>query len=134
MQHDTFIESLGGSWWCLHCHAPAPIEDPGESNPVCGSCGKRKCEWRSFHDVTPAESPLSLHLSPPALEIVPHDAEPMCNKKRLPRTERPSLSVMTFQGYWRCLACEEPTKRDAQECCVLCGSSLVEFQQPTLTE
>jgi len=41
---------------------------------------------------------------------------------------------MTFQGYWRCLACEEPTRKGEDVCCVLCGSSQVEFQEPTLRE
>lgn len=118
----------GGVWWCLSCRAPASIEDPGESNPLCGNCGKRKCEWHSLHDgparLAPPPSPVS--------EQVPIDAQPMLSVKRLPRAERPSLSQMAFEGYWLCRACEMITKRDEQECCVLCGSSHVEFQPPTL--
>lgn len=68
------------------------------------------------------------------LEEAPIDATPMLNVRRLPRAERPTLSQMTYEGYWRCQACEQPTKRDDQECCVLCGSSQVEFQPPTVTE
>lgn len=130
MSDHPYHESLGGSWWCLVCVAPASIEDPGEPNPVCGNCGKRRCEWRGF---CLSESPLAAVHSPPALEIVPPEAQPAMNKKRLPRAERPSLVAMTYEGYWLCLKCEEPTKRDAQECCVLCGSSQVEFQPPIST-
>lgn len=66
------------------------------------------------------------------MDVVPEDAGPIFTKRRLPSAERPSLSAMAFQGYLLCLKCQEPTKLDAQECCVLCGSSQVEFQPPTL--
>lgn len=128
MSTHSYLETLGGSWWCLVCHAPASIEDPGESNPVCGNCGRRRCEFRSQH--APA---LIVLKEPPRSEAPPLDATPMLNKRRLPSAERPSLTQMTFEGYWLCLACEQPTKKDAEECCVLCGSSQVEFQPPTLT-
>jgi Zn finger protein HypA/HybF involved in hydrogenase expression len=126
MQEHPYHESLGGSWWCLHCHAPASIEDPGEYNPLCGNCGKRRCEFRSQH------APALIVLKAPTPEFVPEDAQPMMNVRRLPRAERPSLTDMATKGYWLCQACQQPTKRDEQQCCVLCGSSQVEFQEPTL--
>lgn len=126
--HTSYHDALGGMWWCLVCHAPASIEDPGESNPVCGDCGRRKCEFRS------ASAPATVVvLQAPEPVFVPDDAKPMESKRRLPCAERPLLTQMTYEGYWLCLACQEPTKRDEQECCVLCGSSQVEFQPPTLT-
>jgi hypothetical protein len=126
MNTHPYHEALGGSWWCLVCQAPASIEDPGESNPLCGECGKRRCEWRSQ-----CESPVRLEPTP-AAEPVPLEAQPMQTKRRLPSTERPTLSQMTYEGYLLCLACGQPTKKGADDCCVLCGSSQVEFQPPTL--
>jgi hypothetical protein len=128
MENHPYHEALGGSWWCLSCHAPASIEDPGESsNPVCGECGKRRCEWRHFET-----GGLKMVVRMPAVEPVPVDAQPVFTLRRLPSAERPTLSQMAYDGYWLCLACHQITKRDEQECCVLCGSSLVEFQEPTL--
>jgi hypothetical protein len=126
MENHPYHEALGGSWWCLSCHAPASIEDPGEPNPLCGECGKRRCEWRS------SAGPALVVLKTPPPVFVPPDATPVFTQRRLPSAERPTLSQMAYDGYWLCLACHQITKRDEQECCVLCGSSLVEFQKPTL--
>lgn len=128
MQEHPYHEALGGSWWCLVCVAPASIEDPGESNPLCGNCGKRHCQWRREENAERG----TRNAEPPVVEFVPDDAATMVNKRRLPRAERPTISQMAYQGYWLCKGCGEPTKRDEQECCVLCGSSRVEFQPPTL--
>lgn len=125
MSEHPYHESLNGLWWCLACRAPASIEDPGESNPVCGNCGERRCTWQS-------QAPLVV-LQAPAPVFVPDEATPMRSKKRLPREERPGLVKMMLEGYLLCLACEEPTKKAAHDCCVLCGSSQVEFQPPTVT-
>jgi hypothetical protein len=120
-------EPLGGFFWCLVCLAPADLEDPGCAYPRCIRCGERKIEWQ--HEiVAPSKTP------PPPLTIVPEDAHPIFTHRRLPSAERPTLSVMTYRGYWLCLACHEPTKRDDQGCCVLCGSSQVEWQPPAIQE
>lgn len=127
MDSDPYHAALNGSWWCLICHAPASIEDPGESNPVCGNCGHRRCEFRSQ-----THAPALVVLKAPELVFVPLDATPMLSVKRLPVAERPSLSQMAFEGYLLCLACHQPTKKNEDGCCVLCGSSQVEFQPPTI--
>lgn len=119
----------GGVWWCLTCNAPAQLEDPGEPYPRCAACEQRKCEWRAHQEVPSAECRVS-RAEP---DQAPIEAQPMLNVRRLPRAERPSLTQMTYQGYWLCQGCEQPTKKGADDCCVLCGSSQVEFQEPTLS-
>jgi len=112
----------GGVWWCLTCKAPADIEDPGDAHTRCVRCGHRTCEWRHEYATRTETMP-----------IVPDDAGPIFTRRRLRASERISLSEMTYKGYYLCQACGEPTRRDEQECCVLCGSSQVEFQPPTLS-
>jgi len=52
---------------------------------------------------------------------------------RLPAEER-DLRKLAISGYWFCMGCKEITKRDDQECCVLCKSSRVEWQAPVFEE
>lgn len=117
----------GGVWWCLACQAPAELADPGEPQPLCARCSHRRVIWQ------PNESRgQTAEIGDRRPEIVPDDAQPMLSVRKLPSAERPKLTEMAFAGYWLCLACAQPTKKDDQDCCVLCGSSQVEFQEPTL--
>lgn len=70
---------------------------------------------------------------PPPSVIVPDHAGPVFTQRRLPSSERPTLSQMAYNGYLLCLACHQITKKGEDDCCVLCGYSQVEFQPPTLT-
>jgi len=98
--------------WCAHCHHVTEPLDPGDPYPSCARCKSRKLEVR-WEDPSPAR--------------------PAQKRHRLPAAER-DLRLLVRRGYWFCKACLEVTKRNEEECCVLCGSSNVEWEKPALPE
>jgi hypothetical protein len=117
-------------WWCRRCHAYVDVKDPGEPYPQCER-GHRGVEWR---EPVP-EAPLNVAaLRGPKLSPIVFEAKPLLTHKRLPRDQRPSLSEMFAKGYHRCEKCSEVTRLDSQECCVLCGSSQVQFVPAQIQE
>lgn len=118
-------------WWCRRCHAYVDLIDPGEPFPQCER-GHRTVEYRE-----PApDAPVSLRelRAPKPMPALPDDAHPVFTNKRLPRDQRPTLKQMANDGFLFCLGCNEVTRFNEEECCVLCGSSQVERRPPAFPE
>lgn len=117
-------------WWCRRCHAFVDVKDAGEPYPQ-GECGHRSLEWRE----PVAESSLEMRsVRGPKPSPIVFEAKPVLTYKRLPKEQRYTLKEMFEKGYFRCTHCRELTRRRADECCVLCGSSQVEFTPPAVQE
>lgn len=117
--------SATGFWWCLHCHRISEPIDAGDPYPQCAHCKSRRLEWRA-----PVEPERVIAVAK-ALPQWPEPSPGRTRRKvsRLPAEDR-DLNKLVREGYWFCSGCKEITKRDEQECCVLCGSSEVEWQEP----
>lgn len=122
--------SVSSHWWCLHCRRVTELleSDSGLGGQRCAHCQSLRIEWR------PAPA------CAPKLEPVPcwAQGEPEQGRKaqkihRLPADKR-KLRLLASLGYWFCAACQEVTERDKEDCCVLCGSSRVQWNEPVYVE
>lgn len=122
-----------GFWWCARCHRVTELldSDCGLSGRRCTHCHSQKIEWKpalTGGGPVPTPDPLPEFLPEPSEE-----GKPKQKKHRLPPEKR-DLRVLARTGYWFCYGCAQVTERDDQECCVLCTSSKVEWNDPIFSE
>lgn len=121
-----------GFWWCSHCRRVTELldSDTGLSGRRCVRCRAQGVEWKG-----------TTKTPPPKPEPAPHwaTAEPDDEGRkaqklhRLPEEKR-DLRLLARTGYWFCYGCRAISERDEQECCTLCGSARIEWNEPVFKE
>jgi hypothetical protein len=123
--------AVTGFWWCLRCHRVTELLDSetGLSGRRCAHCRSQRVEWKE-----PA-APAGPVQPPPALPewALEPEERPKQKLHRLPSEQR-DLRVLARTGYFFCYGCRQISERDEQECCTLCGSSEIEWNEPVFKE